>query len=109
MKFSNKKAATPKKHKKDWFTLTKILTYVATALLFVVVGFTIWAVIHFQDTSLLMYLIPTTEALVLAIWGLYIWRGKHEYKFRMVAATIKWLKKEGVEITPEIVNTFNAE
>ena len=108
MKFSNKKEATSK-HKKDWFTLTNILTYVATALLFVVVSFTIWAVIHFLDTSLLMYLIPTTEALVLAIWGLYIWRGKHENKFRMVAATIKWLKKEGVEITPEIVNTFNAE
>ena len=98
-----------KKHKKDWFTLTKILTYIATALVVAVMVFTMWAIVRYEDTTPLMYLIPTTEALALAVWGLYIWRGRSEYKARMFAGIIRFLKKEGVEITPEMMNSFDVD
>lgn len=95
------------KPKKDWFTLTKILAYIATALVLFVTGFACWVVIETKDTSPLIYLIPSVEVLAAAIWGLYIRRGGTEYKIRANKELLEFLIEKGVEVTPDMINAFN--
>lgn len=95
------------KPKKDWFTLTKILAYIATILVLFVTGFTCWVVIRTGDSTPLLYLIPSAEVLATAIWGLYIWRGRTEYKIRANKELLEYLIEKEVEVTPEMINAFN--
>jgi hypothetical protein len=95
------------KPKKDWFTLTKILAYIATALVIFVTGFACWVVVETGDTSPLIYLIPSVEILATAIWGLYIWRGRTEYKIRANKELLEFLIEKNVEVTPDMINAFN--
>lgn len=96
-----------KTYKKDWFTLTKILAYIATALVLFVTGFTCWIVVRTSDTTPLLYLIPSAEVLATAIWGLYIWRGRTEYKIRANKELLEFLIEKEVEVTPDMINAFN--
>lgn len=96
-----------KKPKKDWFTLTKILAYIATALVIFVTGFACWIVVETGDVSPLTYLIPSVEILATAIWGLYIWRGRTEYKIRANKELLEFLIEKNVEVTPDMINAFN--
>ena len=96
-----------KPHKKDWFTLTKILAYLATALVIFVTGFSCHIVVQTGDTTPLLYLIPSAEVLATAIWGLYIWRGRTEYKIRANKELLEFLIEKEVEVTPEMINAFN--
>ena len=93
--------------KKDWFTLTKILCYIVTFIVLLVVGFTFWVVINYEDTTPLAYIIPSTEALALAVWGLYIWRGRSEFKMKSNQELVKFLIENNVEVTPDMINAFN--
>ena len=93
--------------KKDWFTLTKILAYIATALVLFVTGFACWVVVRTGDSTPLLYLIPSAEVLATAIWGLYIWRGRTEYKIRANKELLEYLIEKEVEVTPEMINAFN--
>ena len=95
------------KPKKDWFTLTKILAYIATALVIFVTGFACWIVVETGDVSPLAYLIPSVEILATAIWGLYIWRGRTEYKIRANKELLEFLIEKNVEVTPDMINAFN--
>lgn len=95
------------KPKKDWFTLTKILAYIATALVLFVTSFTCWVVVNTGDSTPLLYLIPSVEVLATAIWGLYIWRGRTEYKIRANKELMEFLIEKGVEVTPDMINAFN--
>ena len=95
------------KYKKDWFTLTKILAYIATLLILFVAGFTCWVIVKTGDTTPLLYLIPSSEALAATIWGLYIWRGRAEYKIRANKELIEYLINKEVEISPDMINAFN--
>lgn len=94
-------------HKKDWFTLTKILAYIATGLVLFVTFFTCWFIVNTGDSSPLLYLIPSAEVLATAIWGLYIWRGRTEYKIRANKELLEYLIEKGVEVTPDMINAFN--
>ena len=94
-------------YKKDWFTLTKILAYIATIIVIFVTGFACWVVVETGDTSPLIYLIPSVEVLATAIWGLYIWRGRAEYKIRANKELLEFLIEKGVEVSPEMLNAFN--
>ncbi len=96
-----------KTYKKDWFTLTKILAYIATALVLFVTGFTCWIVVQTGDSTPLLYLIPSVEVLATAIWGLYIWRGRTEYKIRANKELLEFLIEKGVEVSPDMMNAFN--
>jgi hypothetical protein len=100
----SRKTKTPKK---DWFTLTKILAYITTALVIFVTGFACWIVVETGDTSPLIYLIPSVEILATAIWGLYIWRGRTEYKIRANKELLEFLIEKNVEVTPDMINAFN--
>lgn len=60
-----------------------------------------------QDTTPLLYLIPSAEVLATAIWGLYIWRGRTEYKIRANKELMEFLIEKEVEVTPEMINAFN--
>lgn len=93
--------------KKDWFTLTKILAYIATGLVLFVTFFTCWFIVETGDSSPLLYLIPSAEVLATAIWGLYIWRGRTEYKIRANKELLEYLIEKGVEVTPDMINAFN--
>lgn len=95
------------KHKKDWFTLTKILAYIATTLVLFVTGFSCWIVVRTGDTTPLLYLIPSAEVLATAIWGLYIWRGRTEYKIRANKELLEYLIEKEVEVSPDMINAFN--
>lgn len=96
-----------KPYKKDWLTLTKILAYIATTLVLFVTGFTCWIVVQTGDSTPLLYLIPSAEVLATAIWGLYIWRGRTEYKIRANKELLEYLIEKGVEVTPDMINAFN--
>lgn len=96
-----------KKYKKDWFTLTKILSYIVTVLVIFTVSFTCWIVVKTGDTTPLLYLIPSVEVLATAIWGLYIWRGRAEYKIRANKELVEYLIDKEVEISPDMINAFN--
>ena len=96
-------------HKKDWVTLTKLLTYITIAILIIVVGFTIFIVAASGDTTPLLYLIPSTEALAGATIGFYIWKSKFEYKVNKFCELIRELKDSGVEITSDLLHAFSVD
>lgn len=97
------------KNKKDWFTLTKVLTYISIIILISVVIFTFYIVIKTEDTTPLLYLIPSSEVLATATIGFYIWKSKFEYKTNRFCDLIRELKKDGVDITSDLLQVFNVE
>ena len=84
-----------------------LVIVIATALVIFVTGFTCWIIVNTGDSSPLMYLIPSSEVLATAIWGLYIWRGRTEYKIRANKELLEFLIEKNVEVTPDMINAFN--
>ena len=77
------KRGGPQKHKKKRREFSKIMAAIAITMWVFVNLFGMAMVIFTLDTSPLMYVIPSVDAVVAAILGFYLWKARTENQIKL--------------------------